>query len=79
MTKQRIEEIKRRTVKIAIPKIKEVDFSDSVKAAIEIGMILGELEYNLERELYREMNLSKRMSRTIKSKENGDKKQKYNG
>ena len=61
MTKQRIDEIRRRTVLKAIEKIKKVDMSNPVSATLEIGIIMGELDNNLERELYHEMNLRKRV------------------
>ena len=65
MTKQRINEIKRRTVGKAIFEIKKIDFEDSTSACFKVGMLPGELSNNLEHELYKEMVFRNRENKKI--------------
>ena len=79
MTRQRIDEIRRRTVIKAIEKIKKVDMANPLNATLEIGIIMGELDNNLERELYHEMNLRKRVyNMTNDSYNRGENNEKVN-
>ncbi len=79
MTRQRIDEIRRRTVLKAIEKIKKVDMSNPLNATLEIGIIMGELDNNLERELYHEMNLRKRVYNMMNdSNDRGENNEKVN-
>ena len=79
MTRQRIDEIRRRTVIKAIEKIKKVDMANPLNATLEIGIIMGELDNNLERELYNEMNLRKRVyNMTNDSYNRGENNEKVN-
>ena len=72
MTKQRINEIKRKTVVKATSEIEEINFEDSYTACLKVGMIMGELSKNLEHELYKEMNFRNRINNQVNSQKRGD-------
>lgn len=54
MTQQRIDEIKKYTIGRALRKLQDVDFTNGTNACFMVGMIFGELDNNLSRELARE-------------------------
>lgn len=71
MTKQRINEIRRRTIGKAIEKVHELDFGDRQNAVLQLGIIFGELDSNLEHELYKELNFQKRVYDKLKANNEG--------
>jgi len=70
MTQQRIDEIKKYTIGRALRKLQDVDFSNGNTACFMVGMIFGELDNNLSRELAREKTRNLVMEKRVYSPEN---------
>ena len=56
MTQERINQIKHYTINYAYRDLKNLDYTDNLNVAFEVGKIFGRLERNLDRELYKELD-----------------------